>query len=139
MPTEKETQKAIADIEAFLERRNRNRAPAWRPEPGTVMAGEVVGMHMGPDMGYGEYPIVTYKLDSGEYVAVHAFHTLLRQTLAELKTDIGKRQILSYMGKRQKTNPTEEEVKKGLDSYHDYYVENEGESNLSGTDENFSF
>jgi hypothetical protein len=130
---------AAQEIEEFFQRKQLNTAPAWMPEPGTVMAAEVVGLRMGADNGYGTYPVIVYKLDSGEFVSVHAFHTLLRARLAELKTEIGKRQILSYDGKKRKNKATPEEIEKGLADYHMYYVENAGEVAATAKEEGFTF
>jgi hypothetical protein len=127
------------EIEEYFKRMEQAKAPAWMPEPGTTIVGEVIGMHM-RDSGYGNYPVITYRVDGGAVINVHAFHTLLRQNLADLKTDIGKKQIITYAGKREKLHPTEEEIKKGLNAYHDYYVENFGEgSPMVGKSEDFQF
>jgi hypothetical protein len=129
---------AAQEIEEFFQRKQLNTAPAWLPQPGTVMAAEVAGLRMG-ESGYGPYPIVVYKLDSGEFVSVHAFHTLLRTRLAELGTDVGKRQILSYDGLVPKNKATKEEIEKGLDKYHMYYVENAGQAAVTAKEEGFTF
>jgi hypothetical protein len=130
----------VSEMDAFLQRKALNTAPAWMPEPGTVVAGTVAGLRMGNDNGWGVYPVVVYKLDDGSYVSVHAFHTLLRERLAELKTDIGVRQILSYDGKKSKNNATDEEREADRDKYHMYYVENASDtSSDSMVEENFSF
>jgi hypothetical protein len=112
------------ELERFFEQMRKDTAPAWRPEPGTTMMATVEGFRIGRDTGYGEYPIVIYKLDNGEVVSVHAFHTLLRDQLKELGTKKGVKQILHYGGKQKKTKATEEEVKAGRDEYHMYYVKN---------------
>lgn len=124
MVAKKELTGTAAELEAFFQRMQRDTAPAWRPEPGTTMAGTVEGFRIGRDTGYGEYPIVVYKLDNGEVVSVHAFHTLLRDQLKELGTKKGKRQIIHYGGLQKKTKATDEEREKGRDEYHMYYVKN---------------
>lgn len=113
-----------AEIEAFMERMQRDTAPAWRPEPGTTIAATVEGFRIGRDTGYGEYPVVIYKLDNGQLISVHAFHTLLQDQLRELKGKKGTRQILYYGGKVKKNNASEEDRKTGRDEYHMYFVRN---------------
>lgn len=140
MTKETNAEKLSRELEEYFERKSQNTAPAWLPEPGTTRVGTVTALRMGQDMGYGAYPIITYKGDDGVYFAVHAFHTLLRNRLSELETTIGKRQILSYDGKRRKSKATDEEIAKGLADYHFYYIENAGEENsVTGVEEGFSF
>lgn len=117
------------EMATFIRNRNLAKAQAWLPEPDTTIVATVVGLRLGSTEEYGDYPIIVYSLDNGEFIAVHAFHTLLRERLAELGTDIGKRQILSYLGTKasrkrvdSKGNPVE---------YHDYYVENAGEASAT--------
>lgn len=136
--TNSKTADHVQELEDYFARRELAKAPAWRPEPKTTVVGTVIALTM-RDSGYGLYPVVSYKGDDGTVFAVHAFHTLLRQMLAELKTEIGSKQIITYEGKRQKTNPTEEEIKKGLDSYHDYYVENWSGPSQDDKAENFTW
>jgi len=133
---------ALAD---YKERMAQATAPAWMPEPDTTVMGTVIGLRMGgtPEpVGYGFYPVVTYKLPDGSVVAVHAFHSLLRERLAELKTEIGKVQMITYLGQKSSRTRT----KKGEDGkdipveYHLYYVENYGEKSANrGVDEDFKF
>src|SRR3982751_944710 len=72
--------------------------PAWISEPGTVVRATVIGLKMSEPNEYGQYPIITYEAADGSIFAVHAFHTLLRETLQELGTKVGSEQILSYDG-----------------------------------------
>jgi hypothetical protein len=98
-------------------------APAWRPAPDTTMYGVVVAMAMG-ESGFGEYPIITYKLEDGSYVRIHAFHTLLRDKLSELKTDVGSEQFVTYLGlvlKNSSKDKPEAELE-ATDRYHMYDV-----------------
>ena len=131
---------AQTDMEAFRQRKAFAKAPAWRPEPGSIIRGTVVGMRMSEDNGYGKYPIITYLTHDTEadYFSVHAFHTLLRNRLAELKTEIGKDQILSYDGKAESIKRTKE--KGETVEYHDYYVEHYGENvGEKAVDDDFAF
>jgi phytoene dehydrogenase-like protein len=139
MTTKPAPQSEKNEIEEYFKRMEQAKAPAWMPDPGTTIVGEVIGLHM-RDGEHGLYPCVTYRVEGGTVINVHAFHTLLRKNLADLKTDIGVKQIITYNGKRKKLHATEEEVKKGLDAYHDYYVENYGEgSAVVGKSEDFAF
>lgn len=112
------------EIERFFAMKDRDTAPAWRPDPDTMMAGELQGFRIGPDNGYGTYPIMIYKLDNGQVISVHAFHTLLRESLKEMHPKKGDRHLIHYAGK-QETNAS---IKKGDNSdrqyYHMYYIRN---------------
>ncbi len=115
--------KAAQEIEAFFERQRLHSAPAWRPEPGGMLVGTVVGRRMGQDNGFGEYPVIIYKTEDGNYVAFHAFHTLARDILKRIGVADGARHAIVYSGLVKKASPTEEEIKKGNDEYHSYYGE----------------
>lgn len=134
-----------AALAEYKERMAQATAPAWMPEPDTTVMGTVIGLRMGgqPEpLGYGFYPVVTYKLPDGSVVAVHAFHSLLRERLAELKTEIGKVQMITYLGQkasRQRTKKNEKNEDIPVE-YHLYYVENYGEKSANqGVDEDFTF
>lgn len=113
-------------------------APGWRPEAGDKLEKvEVVRLSLGEDSGYGQYPIVTYLKDDGTYVRVHAFHTLLRERLAELKTTIGSVQNLQYIGRRTANTA---KANGDVTEYELYYVENDGDSDdNTDIDEGFKF
>jgi hypothetical protein len=132
-----------ADTEAaeYEMRRAIRQAEAWMPEPGAKTKGEVIGLRMGGDpepIGFGYYPVIIYRnlLDSGSYFAVHAFHTTLRERMAELKTDIGSTQWLSYQG--QKESRTRKDSEGKPQKYYLYDVENVGEE-LTAKEEGFTF
>jgi hypothetical protein len=110
-------------IEDFFARRDMARAEAWIPEPGAYFVGTVEDMTFRSG-DFGEYLRVVYKKDDGDRVAVHVFHQLLINQLQELRTKVGSRQIVSYLGQREKRNATDEQKAQGKDKYHDYYVEN---------------
>ena len=128
-----------AALIAFQERKANATAKAWRPEPGDTLAYEVVQLKMGADAGYGTYPIIVGKnMDTGEPVAIHAFHTMLREGLRDAGCDIGKRLITSYIGEETKNKPN---AKGEFEKYHMYYTE---EINLDATEvvavtEDFTF
>jgi hypothetical protein len=146
----KDTTADVNDIEAYFNRKNVRQAPAWMPEPGSTMKGEVIGLKMGTG-DYGPYPIIVYRVilstdadtKAGDVVSVHAFHTLLRESMKEKGTNLGSVQWITYDGKREtndskkarKLDPTAE-----LKEYHLYDVENDGEQNaVEGVDANFAF
>lgn len=114
------------EMEAFQQRMAIDTAPPWMPETGDILTGTVIGFRIGRDTGYGEYPIIVYKKDDGSYTAVHAFHTLLRDMLKELKPTPGVTQIITYLGVQEKRNATDDEKARGLDKYHMYYGQNAG-------------
>lgn len=151
MPTVKQNAvpDANAKMEAFILARAINNAPAWMPNDNpdqTILHGTVVALSLGIDKEReSEYPKVTYKLDSpcgkheaGSYMTVHAFYTLLRKQLAECGTKIGSEQILSYDGKKKKNNPTQDEIDRKMDEYHQTFVQNVGEE-VKAVAENFAF
>lgn len=77
-------------------------APAWRPDkddPKTVK-GQVVDVVMGPDFGWGRYPIVTIRQQNGEDLAIHVQATILRSELAERRVGKGDDLEVAYLGKR---------------------------------------
>jgi hypothetical protein len=123
------------ELEEYFARMEQAKAPAWRPDPGTTVVGEVIGLSM-REGDYGPYPVITYKVGDGIVINVHAFHTMLRERLAELKTDIGVVQVITYSGMRDKNKPN---AKGEIERYHDYYVENYGESETVGKAADFTF
>ncbi len=124
MAEKKNLSVSAQEIESYYERLKLAKAPAWIPTPGTtIMGAEVVGREIRTS-DWGPYPAITYKLPTGECVVIHAFHTILRNKLAELGTNMGDRQNITYIGK---VTRTEDEMKAGKNEYHDYYAENTGE------------
>lgn len=139
---------SAAEIEAYFERLSLRQAPAWRPEPNTTIKAVVIDRQMGgipqDQGGFGRYPIVTYrvmispdsKTEIGTNVAVHCFHTTLRERLAELKTDNGSVQWLTYVGER--ISNTRKDSAGNPQKYYLYDVENDGQ--VAGkADEEFTF
>lgn len=133
----KAAQEIEKDLAEYQERMMLRQAPAWRPEPKTTICGEVIGLRMGSS-DFGSYPIVIYRnLLTNEIIAVHAFHTILRNKLAELKTDIGKQQWITYLGKQASRTRKDKDGEPG--EYHNYDVENAGEDAGIGKEEGFTF
>jgi hypothetical protein len=71
-------------------------AEGWRPNPGDVAEGKVTEISE-YDGGYGSYPVVTIETDEGK-VALHAFHTVLRNELARLNVQVGEPLAVLYAG-----------------------------------------
>jgi hypothetical protein len=75
---------------------------AWRPDqddPKTVK-GIVQSVVMGPDFGWGSYPIVTILDDSGTERAIHAQGKILREELARRRPGAGDELEVTYLGTR---------------------------------------
>lgn len=131
--------KEAKELEEYFERMNTRTAPGWRPTPGTTERASVIGLAMRVDGGYDPYPVITYKRADGSTFAVHAFHKVLRDRLAELKTDIGSDQYVTYIGPRpHNTIKNEDGTPK---SYHMYDAENVGDAKdtVNGKEEGFHF
>lgn len=87
-------------------------AEAWRPTPGDVLTGTLAGVEMIDPGGNGPYPVVTLQTPAGER-NVHAFHSVLRRSLARRAPKIGDEVTITYLGERPGG-------KNG--TYHDYKV-----------------
>lgn len=79
-------------------------APGWRPEEGSIIIGEVIGLSKGwSEQGEKFYPIITIKDEAtGEAVAVHGFHFVLQDRLSAVRPRVGER-IGIKMGEKIKT------------------------------------
>ena len=92
-------------------------ARGWRPAPGETIVGTVA--HLGRrESEYGAFPVVTLAADTDDpettnYVAVNAFHTILKNQLFEIKPKVGDRLSVTYHGKIQPE-------KAGANPYHHY-------------------
>lgn len=74
-------------------------ATAWRPIPGDEITGYVITTRR-RETEYGVHPVVILDLRTDEtYTAVHAFHTVLKTRLAEIKPKPGDRLTIHYVGK----------------------------------------
>jgi hypothetical protein len=92
-------------------------APGWRPEPGDTVTGEVISVDMAENQ-YGPYPVVTVQQEDGEKIALHAFHTVLRNAFERARPMPGIKLAVRYTGEITK-------YKNGrtLDNpYHGYQV-----------------
>ncbi len=78
------------------DRLNDEPAPGWRPEKGEQIIGTIV--EIGEAKGdYAAYPLITIETATGD-IAVHAFHTVLRQELESKQPAEGDRIGIRYLG-----------------------------------------
>lgn len=78
-------------------------AEAWRPEPGDQVVGIVLGTEERTG-DYGPYPVVIIEEGEdggGDLVAVHCFHSVLRNEVEANDLQAGDRIGIAYRGKRQ--------------------------------------
>jgi hypothetical protein len=93
-------------------------APGWRPAIHESVEGTII--EIADRAGYDDkpYPIIVLRKDSGDEVALHAFHTVLRSKLVELEPTVGDRLAVRYEGRiKSKTA--------GHKPYHGYSVVHE--------------
>lgn len=74
-------------------------AIGWKPTPGDKVGGKVISVDA-RDGSYGVYPIVTLEDEGGTQVAVHAYHTVLRQKLAKRRPKVGDELEITYIGRK---------------------------------------
>ncbi len=151
----KTTANDISEIEAYFERMAQRTAKGWRPEAGTTLKGEVIGLRIGQsdfptaDNPNGDVPVIVYKVldmfkrdgtkvDFAETTSLWCFHKVLRERMAELKTEIGSVQYVTYIGPVE--HNTAKAPKTGEPAvYHMYDAENVGEVVEVGKQEGFTF
>lgn len=99
------------------ERMNAPDPEGWRPEVGDVVIGEIDEVTTG-NGDFGEYPLLIIEKGDGSYVAVHAFHSVLKNELNSLAPSVGDTIGVKYLG------PTEPKggLKKGMSAYESYRV-----------------
>jgi len=126
--TSKNTQQAVNEIEAFFNRKEQETAPAWMPEQGQSVFGEVIALKMGMSPAFGNqepkaYPIIVLRTEHGP-VSLHAFHTMLKDGFREIGVHIGQRVGVSYDGTKLKNSArnTPEDKRMPTDSYEMYFV-----------------
>ena len=117
-------------------------APAWIPAiPGERLENvTVVGLQIYTDEEYGPTPVVVYRKTDGSYVKVYAFAQVLREQLAELKTDIGSVQNVVFIGRQDSKKRTRKDAD-GNDVPIQYtltYAENVGQE-MKLVEEGFKF
>lgn len=107
----------IADIDAELDAAlDHPEAEGWRPKVGDKLTGTLVDIDTSDAGGYGAYPLLTIARPSGEEVAVHCFHTTLKNRVERMiesgKLREGARVGIAYLG--------EVEGKPGTQPFHLY-------------------
>jgi hypothetical protein len=79
-------------------------AEGWNPEEGDTLIGAVISIKASSPNEYGIYPIVTVATENGN-VAVHCFHSILKNALLEARPAVGERIAIAYLGmKHSKKN-----------------------------------
>jgi hypothetical protein len=114
-------------------------APGWRPtesEEKLIENATVVGLRMHEHEEYGKTPVVVYRKTDGTFISVYAFHTVLRERLAELKTGIGSVHTIKYLGAQ--TSNTRKDLNGDPQRYESYYVEIPGQE-VAAVSEDFAF
>lgn len=85
---------------SFEERLEQGNAPAWRPdkEDADLLVGEVISIDRGQSE-YEPYPILTIARESdGTELAVHGFHSVLKNELMKQQPQVGERIGIKYLG-----------------------------------------
>jgi hypothetical protein len=87
------------DRNRIEDRLDRGFPEAWKPAPGDKLVGTVteVGER---DGGFGSYPIIGVLTDDGDEFSVHAYHTVLRNEVAQQRPRVGDRIGIAYHGKK---------------------------------------
>jgi hypothetical protein len=86
----------MTDLQDRLEANTR----AWRPDGDDpdVLVGKIVSVELG-QTEYGPYPLVIVEDEaSGEELAVHGFHTVLKNELIRQRPKAGERIGIKYLG-----------------------------------------
>ena len=95
-------------------------AVAWAPQPGDILDAYLVAVVKRTSQ-YGTYPVLIF--DRGEdtmFAAFHAFHSIARDKLKELKPARGERVVIAYPGpqeSRQRKDSKGDPV-----TYHPYII-----------------
>ncbi len=77
----------------------REPAPAWRPQRGDVLIGEVVALDERRGFAERLYPIVTIlDNETGHELAFHAFHTVAKNEIEKLAPKVGDTIGVAYLG-----------------------------------------
>jgi len=104
-------------------------ALAWRPTAGDTVDGTVVKL-LRRETEFGIYPVLVIDTGEPQYVAVHAFHSLLLEQLREVKTGPGDEITIVYQGKIESKNDSpDKDPETGLKrkrSYHAYLLVTNG-------------
>lgn len=110
-----------ADMEAAMQeleyKLGLDYADAWLPEEGETILGVITSVSVGPDNGFGPYPIITILTNDGESKAVHAFHTVLKDRLIDIRPAVDEIIGIKYLG-----HILPDEGSKGVNDYYAYKV-----------------
>jgi hypothetical protein len=87
-------------------------AEAWRPTPGEFRTFKLIMVRRGRDAGYGAYPVLICENDENGVFALHAFHTLDKETLSEIRPAKGATLTYFYGGLRE-TNASRKDFDSG--------------------------
>lgn len=126
-PTKTEPAAPAIDRAELLRQRS---AVAWRPAAGDMIDGRIVRiLRRETNPEFGPYPLVL--IDTGDplYTAVHAFHSLLRDQLAEIKAKPGDEISIVYQGKLESKNDSPDKNDDGTPrkrKYHAYILVSNG-------------
>lgn len=94
-------------------------AVAWRPNPGDTLTGAVVHREM-RTTEFGTYPVVFLDNGEGALVAVHAFHTTLKDGFKEAAPSRGEFISVTYAGLKE-SNKRKDSKGEPVE-YHHYAV-----------------
>lgn len=116
----------VASDERTLELIKIKSAVAWRPAPGDTVSGTIVRvLRRETNSEFGAYPLVVMDTGEAQYTAVHAFHTILRDQLREIKAGPGDQITIVYQGKIESKNDAPERDDQGNPrkrKYHAYIL-----------------
>lgn len=80
-------------------------AKGWQPNVGDMLTGTVLEIDTGDAGGFQSYPLLTIQKDNGEVVAVHCFHSVLKNRVEHLiasgKLLEGSKVGIVYQGKAE--------------------------------------
>lgn len=119
-PAKKTSSPASAKVTDTTEIMRIRGALAWRPMPGDMIDGKVIKM-LARDSDFGIYPVMVMDIGEIQYTAVHAFHTILRDGLRELRVKSGDDVVVMYQGKIQSNKPYGQDAETGEDLYREYH------------------
>jgi hypothetical protein len=71
----------------------------WRPQPGDSLVGTLIDVEERESDYGGVYPMLIIETDDGDEVAVHCFHTVLKNEVARQKPASGDRIGIRYKGR----------------------------------------
>lgn len=104
---------------SIADRMNDPDPEGWRPEVGDTIIGTIedIGSRIS-DFNGEPYPILTIAQEDGSVVAVHAFHSVLKNEIDALNPSIGDEIGVRYDGPKEPKGG----LKKGMSAYESYRV-----------------